>query len=170
MTIRTLNPSRLAPLASLAALLLLSRWLPNRVQADERTEQRRTEIRQTMERLPFFVGDRWVGEDLLALLAPEAQELLRPNAIFNRRYEQGRQRWVHVLIVHCSDARDMIGHYPPVCGTSPISTGNRSAWPSRSRASRSFRSSRPSASPRTRPAPPPARCSAAWRTCSASWA
>jgi hypothetical protein len=92
--------STAAPYVSLVLLLVMARWLPNRVQADDR---------------PFFIGDSWVGEDLRDLLAPEAQKLLRPNAIFNRRYERYGGSWVQVLVVHCSDARDMIGHYPPVC-------------------------------------------------------
>ena len=69
---------------------------------------------------------------------PEAQELLRPNAIFSRRFQRPGEIGVHVLVVHCSDARDMIGHYPPICypssGWVSTITGNRptsssATWP-----------------------------------------
>ncbi len=65
-----------------------------------------------MAAVPFFIGD-WIGQD--RPVPAEAQKLLRPNAIFSRVYEKPGGAWAHVLIVHCSDARDMIGHYPPIC-------------------------------------------------------
>ena len=42
--------------------------------------------------------------------------MLKPNVIVSRRYQDTRtSRQVSVLLVQCSDARDILGHYPPVC-------------------------------------------------------
>jgi hypothetical protein len=90
----------------------LSRALPNAVEPDAAALQRREAIAATMHDVPFFLGP-WIGRD--EAVPPEAQELLRPNAIFSRTYQKYGGLRLHVLIVHCSDARDMIGHYPPVC-------------------------------------------------------
>jgi hypothetical protein len=101
-----------APWLSLLLLVLLSQTLPNRVTPDAAAAARRVEVAAAMEAVPFFVGD-WVGED--EAVPREAQKLLRPNAILSRRYRRPGGAWLHLLVVHCSDARDMIGHYPPIC-------------------------------------------------------
>jgi len=45
-----------------------------------------------------------------------AQELLRPNKLLQREYTHPiTQTSFSILIVHCGDVRDMMGHYPPVC-------------------------------------------------------
>ena len=45
-----------------------------------------------------------------------AVTLLRPNEILSRRYRDPQTgRSFQFLIVHCRDARDMVGHYPPRC-------------------------------------------------------
>ncbi|MFW5681529.1 MAG: exosortase-associated EpsI family protein [Phycisphaeraceae bacterium] len=46
----------------------------------------------------------------------DALDLLQPNKILSRRYirpDTGHE--VTLLIVHCRSARDLAGHYPPVC-------------------------------------------------------
>jgi len=101
-----------APLLSLLLLMGLSCGLPNRVALDEGAARRQAEIAAAMNAVPFFVGD-WIGED--EAVPREAQKLLRPNATLSRRYRRPGGTWLHLLVVHCSDARDMIGHYPPVC-------------------------------------------------------
>ncbi len=101
-----------APWASLVVLLGLSSALPNRAQFDERAEVRKREIAAAIEAVPHLIGP-WTGVE--APVPPEAQELLRPNAIFSRTYVRPGSPRMHVLLVHCGDARDMIGHYPPVC-------------------------------------------------------
>jgi len=56
----------------------------------------------------------WVGRDID--MPPGALALLRPNAISSRRYEhQTTGQQVQFLIVQCTDAREMLGHYPPNC-------------------------------------------------------
>jgi len=63
--------------------------------------------------LPLRIGE-WVGTDLET--PPAAVALLRPNVLLNRRYRNSRTgESVTFLFVHCSDARDLVGHYPPVC-------------------------------------------------------
>lgn len=47
---------------------------------------------------------------------PAAQKLLRPNAIAVRRFQHmATNQSVTLIVVQCNDARDMGGHYPPVC-------------------------------------------------------
>jgi hypothetical protein len=60
-------------------------------------------------------GNIWSGKD--TDVPPEATKLLRPNKILSREYVQqgGENASVSLLIVHCSDARDLQGHYPPRC-------------------------------------------------------
>jgi hypothetical protein len=70
-------------------------------------------VRVAVDSMPFRIGD-WVGTDVKV---PEsAVQLLQPNVMLNRQYrnvETGRV--VTLLLVHCRDARDLAGHYPPVC-------------------------------------------------------
>lgn len=69
---------------------------------------------------PLQVGP-YQGRD--AHVATEAVELLRPNVILSRtfvlpegtRVESAPSPWAQLLIVQCRDARDILGHWPPVC-------------------------------------------------------
>lgn len=101
-----------APLVTICALVALSRVLPARAEIDDRAIERQAEVAQTMASVPFLIGG-WIGAD--APIPPEAQKLLRPNAMLSRTYSQINRPSVHLVVVHCSDARDMIGHYPPIC-------------------------------------------------------
>ncbi len=70
-------------------------------------------VRRAVDAIPYRVGD-WVGMDMP--IPPSARAMLRPNALFSRRYENlttGRQ--VTLIIVQCETARDLSGHYPPIC-------------------------------------------------------
>jgi len=63
--------------------------------------------------LPLEVGP-WSERN--ETVAEAAVTLLKPNALVNRVYTDGSSgQSLAVLFVHCRDARDMIGHYPPVC-------------------------------------------------------
>ncbi|MFI4915949.1 MAG: exosortase-associated EpsI family protein [Phycisphaerales bacterium JB060] len=70
-------------------------------------------VRHAIEGLPtriegYFSVDR---EPL-----PSSVELLRPNKLLQRYYENPRNGSnFSILVVHCADVRDMMGHYPPVC-------------------------------------------------------
>jgi EpsI family protein len=63
--------------------------------------------------MPAQIGP-WQGRD--QELPRAAVELLKPNALRMRTYtHMNTQREVSLLIVHCKDARDLLGHYPPNC-------------------------------------------------------
>lgn len=71
------------------------------------------DVRQAIEALPDNIeGYRGVERPALAA----AVELLRPNKLLQRRYEHPLTGAAFsVLVVHCGDVRDMMGHYPPIC-------------------------------------------------------
>jgi len=104
-----------SPWLTLALLATLSFALPNRNRFMPEADARRTQIAGEFAAVPLFINGDWVGRD--ELVAQEAQKLLRPNAILSRRYDRLGEPGgsAQVLVVHCGDARDMIGHYPPIC-------------------------------------------------------
>lgn len=70
-------------------------------------------VREVANRLPLRIGP-WVATE--TELPPAAVKLLRPNimrALDFYNEETGEE--VSLLLVQTKDARDMIGHYPPVC-------------------------------------------------------
>lgn len=70
-------------------------------------------VAAALSRIPYRVGE-WIGADV----EPQAPAiaLLRPNKLVQRRYTTaGGQTAFSLLFVHCVDARDMQGHYPPIC-------------------------------------------------------
>lgn len=70
-------------------------------------------VRNSVEQMPEFIGE-WAGAKID--IPPAAQALLRPNAMVHRRFrQQSTGRRADFLLVQCRDARDMLGHYPPVC-------------------------------------------------------
>jgi hypothetical protein len=70
-------------------------------------------MRAAAARLPLNWGP-WTGED--APIVEAAVKLLHPNVMIERRYvNPAEQLAASLLIVQCSDARDMQGHYPPNC-------------------------------------------------------
>lgn len=69
-------------------------------------------VRLAAEAAPFRVG-RWTGTDVP--LPPAAWSLLRPNALLSRHFTSDTGEQVTLILVQCADARDMSGHYPPVC-------------------------------------------------------
>jgi hypothetical protein len=95
-------------------LMLLAILLPNYVRFDPAASQRKAEVVASMDNVPYLIDD-WMGVDDFDAVPPEAQQLLKPNAVFSRVFSRRGEPAVHVLVVHCGDARDMIGHYPPVC-------------------------------------------------------
>jgi hypothetical protein len=103
-----------APWMTTAALVILSILLPNRASVGARALERKAEIAKAIDDVPFIIG-RWYGEvPEQGRIPREAQKLLKPNAMLNRVYSTSGAT-VHVVLVHCGDARDMIGHYPPIC-------------------------------------------------------
>lgn len=120
--------SRAAPAASFALLLVILLTRGAGAQAPPGAEEYHQRVAGAIERVPYKIGD-WVGTDVE--VAPAAQRLLRPNKLMQRRYRNFTSgQSFSVLIVHCKDSRDMVGHFPPVCypanGWSPVATDDGS--------------------------------------------
>ena len=63
--------------------------------------------------IPFSFGP-WIGRDVDPVAGTE--DILHPNVLVQRDYENIRTgERVSVLFVQSLDARDLLGHYPPVC-------------------------------------------------------
>lgn len=72
------------------------------------------DVKEVVKAIPYKIGDSWVGHDIET--PPAAVQLLKPNVLLHRRYNDLKTgRTFSLLIVHCGDVRDMIGHYPPNC-------------------------------------------------------
>jgi len=70
-------------------------------------------VKEAFAAFPAKVGD-WTSKDVP--VPAEAMRLLRPNSMMSRQYTNvatGQQ--CSVILVDCSDARDLLCHYPPVC-------------------------------------------------------
>lgn len=102
-----------APVLALALLLVMPLLLVTEVRRDEATLRRNERIQEVVADVPWQIG-RWRGQEVPVPSA--AEDILRPNALLSREYREigGRGR-ATLVIVHCSDVRDMVGHYPPVC-------------------------------------------------------
>lgn len=71
-------------------------------------------VKRSIESFPYVIDSRWIGSDQPPQEA--AGVLLKPNKIMQRRYvDQQTGASLTILIVHCKDVRDMVGHYPPAC-------------------------------------------------------
>jgi len=76
-------------------------------------EQYHARVRTAATMVPSRIGP-WVGEDVPVRV--QALTVLRPNVMISRRYvnvETGATAFV--LLVHCSDAHSMVGHFPARC-------------------------------------------------------
>lgn len=70
-------------------------------------------IREAAEAVPRHIGP-WVGQDVR--VPAQALSLLKPNVMISRHYlnvEDGAT--AGLMLVHCSDAHDMAGHFPLRC-------------------------------------------------------
>lgn len=100
----------------LAAVALLGIVAADRLMANYRTpavQAYHENIKASGAKVPGHVGP-WVGEDVPVLA--RAVKLLSPNIMISRKYtnvENGLN--AGFLAVHCPDAHDMVGHYPPRC-------------------------------------------------------
>lgn len=76
-------------------------------------EERYRAIRDQVLALPSRLGP-WRGEDVEVPLAE--QRILKPNAMLSRRLAMlGGDERAHLLVIHCRDVRDMLGHWPASC-------------------------------------------------------
>ena len=70
-------------------------------------------VAAALDLIPYHVGP-WMGRDLDD--PPAAVALLKPNLIRARAFTNiNTGHEITFLLVQCRDARDLIGHYPPVC-------------------------------------------------------
>jgi len=108
------SPSRvIASILTTCVLLAAMLVRADSLAAPEQIDRYHGAVAEAVERVPYR-WNGWVGRDIPT--PPAAQRLLRPNALLSRAYthtETGAQ--CHVLVVHCRDTRDMLGHFPPVC-------------------------------------------------------
>jgi hypothetical protein len=116
---------RPAPLVTLAILLASPAVLARQAMTAEDLE-RQAAIVAGMDAVPFQItwanpsgGDAitWAGDAVP--IPTDQQEILHANALLSRRYtaigERGVGASVTMLLVHCSDVRDMDGHWPLHC-------------------------------------------------------
>ena len=103
------------PLLSIGLLAGIASEKRTYVQPDD-VEPYHARVKDAVEDIPYVIG-YWTGSQQPVHKA--AQTLLRPNIIENRVYvdkeHNDPRRRATLLIVHCKDSRDMVGHYPPVC-------------------------------------------------------
>lgn len=104
--------SRLAIPFSLITLLVIG-FVRANPQDERLIEEYHLRVANEINSIPVdFEG--WVGQQVP--LPQSAISLLRPNALVARRYiNEDKGVVATLMIVQCRDARDMGGHYPPVC-------------------------------------------------------
>lgn len=103
----------MAPATAAAALACIWAFGGYGLPSSPETQAYLDEVAAAIDRLPYKVGD-WIGADVE--VQPAAVRLLNPNRLLQRQYrDPATGRSVQVLVVHCGDTRDMVGHYPPVC-------------------------------------------------------
>lgn len=107
-----MNLARAMPVLVFALLLGLPRAFPNRAVVDAATAGQWQVVADAVAAVPYRIGP-WAGRD--EQFAPAAIQLLHPNAILSRRYERIGGGGTVSLVVHCTDVRDMRGHWPPMC-------------------------------------------------------
>ena len=70
-------------------------------------------VRATVGRLPERIGD-WAG--VAVNPPPSAVDLLKPNVLLGREFRNAvTGEHATFVLIQCRDARDMGGHWPPVC-------------------------------------------------------
>jgi hypothetical protein len=70
-------------------------------------------VREAAASMPEVIGD-WHSKPVDVPTA--AQKMLRSNVLISREYiHQKTGQQASFLLVQCSDARDLAGHYPPIC-------------------------------------------------------
>ena len=108
-----LRLNRVAPV--LAIVLMTGGWflIERPMGEDPSIIRHRERIADEVSGFPYQL-DNWWGSDVP--VPTSAMEILRPNSMVSRKYSRldGSEEVVLALI-HCSDLRDMVGHYPPVC-------------------------------------------------------
>ncbi len=106
-------PARIAPYVCAAVLCVFIVMGGISARRPSGTADYRARVKAAIEAIPYRIGPA-VGTDSEPTEA--AIRLLSPNKILERRYlDPSTGGAFSLLFVHCGDARDMNGHYPPVC-------------------------------------------------------
>ena len=70
-------------------------------------------VRAIADRLPYRIGE-WVGTDVEPPAG--AVSLLKPNLLQGREFKNAATgERATITLIQCQDARDMSGHWPPIC-------------------------------------------------------
>lgn len=96
------------------ALAFAAAWtaLPT-LETDPAIEARYAAVRESVESLPERIGP-WRTSPVPVPLAE--QRILKPNAMISRRLSLlGSSVEAQLLLIHCRDVRDMLGHWPATC-------------------------------------------------------
>jgi hypothetical protein len=102
----------LAPIASAVVMAAVGAWGLG-VPLAPVDEAYLAKVAAAIDAIPYNV-DGMMGQD--AEPTPAAVKMLRPNRILQRQYvDPNTGEASSLLVVHCADMRDMLGHYPPVC-------------------------------------------------------
>lgn len=118
MSSRTAHPPTarrwIVAMVPMVVLLGLSAWeLSGRTFASVAPAARVAEIRRAFSAIPMRLGP-WIGSDVP--LPAGAREVLHATDTLSRRYIRvGGGGDLTLALVHCGDARDMLGHFPPAC-------------------------------------------------------
>ena len=113
--LRERRPLRAGVSVCAAALLLLGIGFEIRRRGPtEDSAVHHERVREAAESsIPFSFGP-WIGRDVPPIAGTE--DILHPNVLVQRDYENMRTgERVSVLFVQSPDARDLLGHFPPVC-------------------------------------------------------
>lgn len=107
------RPTRIAPVIALVLMVVLPSLNMGALLNQDIVDARNAEVEKIFNEAPYIIGD-WIGEDVQVPVA--AIEILRSNAILSRKFGKlDGGSLAELIIVHCSDVRDMQGHYPPMC-------------------------------------------------------
>lgn len=109
------SPTKNTVVSAMALLFLGGAAVDRKVNmvAPEDTAPYQARIRDAYAQLPMRVGN-WIGEE--TPVPQSAVALLHPNVIISRRYTNFvTGRAAGFLLTQCADARDMAGHFPPIC-------------------------------------------------------
>lgn len=107
------RPTRVAPVIAFLLMLLLPTVSLDELLNKENVIARNDEVAKSFREAPYIIGD-WIGKPVQVPTA--AIEILRPNAILSRQFRRlDTGMSAQMIIIHCSSARDMHGHYPPKC-------------------------------------------------------
>ena len=106
----SINVTRIAALLMLAAIAV-QRYVTTHKPANVEAYQQR--IATAADNIPNHIGP-WVGQDVK--VPAQALSLLKPAVMISRRYLNVENGAVAgLMLVHCSDAHDMAGHFPLRC-------------------------------------------------------